>query len=208
MFPQIRGVNMGLKLAFIAGLLTAMGSLPTNAQAANLVQNPGFETGDFTDWTNVGNQGVFSNALFSQSGTFGVSFGQVGNDGTISQTLSTIAGTTYSISFWLNMKTGINNTPNDVNVSFGGTQVFSETNIPATGWTEFFAEGEASSNSTLLSFGLRQDFGFSGLDDISVTAPVASIPEPSTWAMMILGFFGIGFMAYRRKQNGPALHLA
>lgn len=29
--------------------------------------------------------------------------------------------------------------------------------------------------------------------------PVGSIPEPATWAMMILGFFGVGFMAYRRK---------
>jgi hypothetical protein len=30
---------------------------------------------------------------------------------------------------------------------------------------------------------------------------VAPVPEPSTWAMMILGFFGVGFMAYRRKQT-------
>lgn len=28
---------------------------------------------------------------------------------------------------------------------------------------------------------------------------VAAVPEPSTWAMMILGFLGVGFMAYRRK---------
>jgi len=28
---------------------------------------------------------------------------------------------------------------------------------------------------------------------------VAAVPEPSTWAMMILGFFGLGFMAYRKK---------
>ena len=28
------------------------------------------------------------------------------------------------------------------------------------------------------------------------------VPEPSTWAMMILGFAGIGFMAYRRKTRG------
>ena len=27
----------------------------------------------------------------------------------------------------------------------------------------------------------------------------AAVPEPSTWAMMILGFCGIGFVAYRRK---------
>jgi hypothetical protein len=35
---------------------------------------------------------------------------------------------------------------------------------------------------------------------------VSAVPEPSTWAMMILGFFGVGFMAYRRKA-GPALRL-
>jgi hypothetical protein len=27
------------------------------------------------------------------------------------------------------------------------------------------------------------------------------IPEPSTWAMMILGFAGVGFMAYRRRSQ-------
>ena len=39
-------------------------------------------------------------------------------------------------------------------------------------------------------------------------AITAAVPEPSTWAMMLLGFCGLGFMAYRRKQNGPALSLA
>jgi PEP-CTERM motif len=28
---------------------------------------------------------------------------------------------------------------------------------------------------------------------------VDAVPEPSTWAMMILGFCGLGFMAYRKK---------
>jgi len=28
-----------------------------------------------------------------------------------------------------------------------------------------------------------------------------AIPEPSTWAMMLLGFLGVGFMAYRRQGN-------
>jgi PEP-CTERM motif-containing protein len=36
---------------------------------------------------------------------------------------------------------------------------------------------------------------------------VAAVPEPSTWAMMILGFCGIGFMTYRRK-NQMALNAA
>jgi hypothetical protein len=31
------------------------------------------------------------------------------------------------------------------------------------------------------------------------TFTVSAVPEPSTWAMMILGFVGVGFMAYRRR---------
>jgi hypothetical protein len=30
---------------------------------------------------------------------------------------------------------------------------------------------------------------------------VAAVPEPSTWAMLIVGFAGVGFMAYRRKSK-------
>jgi hypothetical protein len=33
------------------------------------------------------------------------------------------------------------------------------------------------------------------------SATVAGTPEPSTWAMMILGFAGIGFMGYRRRNR-------
>jgi hypothetical protein len=35
-----------------------------------------------------------------------------------------------------------------------------------------------------------------------------AVPEPSTWAMMILGFFGVGFVAYRRRNQSTALHAA
>lgn len=37
------------------------------------------------------------------------------------------------------------------------------------------------------------------LDDVRLD--VSAVPEPSTWAMMILGFFGVGFMAYRRRNQ-------
>jgi hypothetical protein len=30
---------------------------------------------------------------------------------------------------------------------------------------------------------------------------ISSVPEPSTWAMILVGFLGLGFMAYRRKSN-------
>ena len=35
-----------------------------------------------------------------------------------------------------------------------------------------------------------------------------AVPELSTWAMLILGFGGVGFMAYRRRQNGSTLAAA
>jgi hypothetical protein len=36
--------------------------------------------------------------------------------------------------------------------------------------------------------------------DNVVVNEIAAVPEPSTWAMMILGFAGIGAMTYRRRK--------
>jgi len=41
----------------------------------------------------------------------------------------------------------------------------------------------------------------------SLNYSVSAVPEPSTWAMLILGFAGVGLMAYRRKSR-PALMVA
>jgi hypothetical protein len=55
---------------------------------------------------------------------------------------------------------------------------------------------------------------FGTFDSITWTNPAAenwygftvgvqsSVPEPSTWAMMILGFAAIGFFAHRRNKSG------
>jgi hypothetical protein len=56
----------------------------------------------------------------------------------------------------------------------------------------------------LLLAGVNSGNGFVTIDFISPIPPVSSVPEPSTWAMMLLGFAGVGFMAYRRKSK-PAL---
>jgi hypothetical protein len=37
--------------------------------------------------------------------------------------------------------------------------------------------------------------------DISISNSVSAVPEPSTWAMMIVGFLGVGFLAYRAKGD-------
>jgi hypothetical protein len=40
-------------------------------------------------------------------------------------------------------------------------------------------------------------------DGLSVAGenPIAGVPEPSTWAMLLIGFAGLGFMAYRRRNQ-------
>jgi len=39
--------------------------------------------------------------------------------------------------------------------------------------------------------------------DLAISLPLTSaIPEPSTWAMMVAGFVGLGFAAFRRSRKG------
>src|SRR4051794_31218171 len=84
------------------------------AARANLITNGGFETGDFTGWTqggNTDNTSVSSNAVDVHSGTFGARLGPVGPNGLLSQTLATVVGSTYTIEFWRSY--GAPGTPND-----------------------------------------------------------------------------------------------
>jgi hypothetical protein len=46
-------------------------------------------------------------------------------------------------------------------------------------------------------------FAWTGLYGYSPPSPlgVTAVPEPSTWAMLLIGFTGMGFMAYRRPKT-------
>lgn len=76
------------------------------------------------------------------------------------------------------------------------------------GFTFHATDGEVMLRLTLLVQGGEMlDFEHYRLE-LGVV-PVAAVPEPSTWAMMILGFAGVGFMAYRkRRDNNVSLRLA
>jgi PEP-CTERM motif len=39
----------------------------------------------------------------------------------------------------------------------------------------------------------------------NVTAPTPAVPEPSTWAMMLIGFAGLGYAGYRASPKSAAL---
>jgi len=97
----------------------------------------------------------------------------------------------------------------------GATAV--DTSVPANDGTNFGANYDAAFASPLFShaaFDLAP--GTYDITGSAVLAPFeggsgavelvanSAAPEASTWTMMILGFLGLGFMAYRRKLK-PAL---
>jgi hypothetical protein len=47
--------------------------------------------------------------------------------------------------------------------------------------------------------------GVDGAIVAGVTLSTAAIPEASTWAMMVIGFAGLGFAAYRGRKTLSAI---
>ena len=165
----------------IAIALVASGPLVS----ANLIVNPGFETGDFTGWTTTPAASGSAFAVVpanAHSGTYAVSFAATGTDlDAISQTFATTPGTRYNLSFWLE----IVNQNNEFRVTFGGVTVLDlidQGSFPGR-YREFTLTGLATGNSTTLEFAGRNPPDFSYLDDVSVTR-VASIPDSGSTAML------------------------
>jgi hypothetical protein len=96
--------------------------------------------------------------------------------------------------------------PGTIDVNITGT--FSFTGDQAT--IPILMSLSAGGQYGFADFGDTATFSFNALPDgVSYTSASGnflsgSVPEPSTWAMLLLGFAGIGFMAYRRKSK-PAL---
>jgi hypothetical protein len=59
----------------------------------------------------------------------------------------------------------------------------------------YFLYGDASQTNLILN-------GDTGIAEFGrIVAPLAPVPEPSTWAMLLIGFAGIGFAAYRHRSR-------
>ncbi len=150
--------------------------------AGELVQNGGFETGDFSDWTVVGSGSAYnfvddgsSSGITPHSGTYLAIFGEVGQLAYFSQVLPTSAGQSYLLSFWLYSLTYTGQTtPNDFLAQWNGNTLVNSTNLSAFGWTNLQFIVTATGPSTILQFGGQDDPAYLGLDDVTVE-PIPTI---------------------------------
>jgi hypothetical protein len=153
----------------------------------SLVQNGGFETGNWTGWTLsndgislVDNSGSISK-ISPHSGSYLAALGAGSSLGFLSQTLQTVAAQSYLLSLWLNNPGKFGNMPNEFSVSWNGNALFDQVNIPATtGWTNLQFIVTATSSNTVIQFGERDDPWYLGLDDVSLTPIPAAAFQTTT----------------------------
>jgi hypothetical protein len=130
----------------------------------------------------------------------------------ISQTFTLLPFVEQLVSFWVGNYIG-NGGPVSIKVTItdgtSNTLLLSETaKAPATNlvstWQEFtysYASQIPDGTSNTIVFAEIGGGGYyAGLDDISV----AAVPEPSTWALALLGFVGLGMVGMRRGRLTPA----
>jgi hypothetical protein len=139
----------------------------------NLVANCGFETSDFTSWIQSGDlsyTSVNQGSPYAHSGAYGGVFGPVGDLGFITQFLSTTAGQTYNLAFWLENTFA----PNHFQVIWDGNVVFDGTDLPDFLYSPMEFDGlVASGDSVELDFGFYNVPSFFYIDDI-VVVPAAA----------------------------------
>lgn len=183
----------------VALLMLATSMFASTAQ----VMNGGFETGDFTDWTQFGDTSF--NGVCSVStcpggyapyvGNYAAFFGPVGDTGGIYQDITTVPGQQYTISFYLALPEG--GTPNFFSVQFG-TGSLSLTDFPGTfDYGLFQFTDIATSTTTRLTFTFRDDPAYWFLDDVNVSTG-GTTPEPGTLVLFASGILGVAGIARRK----------
>jgi hypothetical protein len=169
-----------------------------------------------TGWTGTGDlvtQG-YAGSVSSGSGNQWFDLNPDVSAGTgISQVVHVIAGTAYDFSFLYNGGGGGTTTQIAYSISglLSGTVSTAALDVyHGSPWQKFdqlFTAG--ATNDVTLSF-LPNGYWSGGfIDNVSLSTQVTgAVPEPSTWAMMILGFAGVGFMANRRRNKTTMLRVA
>jgi hypothetical protein len=154
----------------MTGSITGQASVKvTQAQAGNLIVNPGFETGNFSGWSAAAapDGSYFGVGGNPHSGSRAAFFGAYYFErDDIYQNVPTVPGHTYRISYWVANQGGGNT---EIRSSWGGTVL--EDLFPANAFAyqqHTFTEA-ATSTSTQFRIGGYQVPALWFLDDVSVT---------------------------------------
>jgi hypothetical protein len=202
----LRSIPILLGAAMVLGA-----ALP--AAAEEFIANGGFEDGSTptgfgntvpNDWTpaaSYASEGFGFNQVVGSphSGAHSLQIGNFdGNPATISQAFTDQAGALYTVNFY-----GFAGSSSDpdafLTVSAGaGSLTFTE---PTSTYTlgAFTFVGSGSDTLTISAQTAHSEWF---VDDVSVTGPAAAtggVPEPASWAMMIVGFGMAGTLMRRRK---------
>ena len=127
---------------------------------------------------------------------------QIDNDATPAFASASVFGNQVSYDNISGIFGGVNET---ASVGFG-TFIFAELNIGTAnlGFTQFAGpdlfSGDPTTTSPIFNIGTFDLTSIVSGSSTLTISQVAAVPEPSTWAMMILGFAGIGAMTYRRRR--------
>ena len=194
---------------------------------ANLINDGSFELGTFvddgngtdsfnagpttiTDWVAVGRQVSWIRSpnpwgLSAQDGTHFLDLTGYASGapfGGVAQTITTVVGQPYDLSFYLGSYTQrFGGPPVSILAAAGSTShtfMVSTTSTSST-WTPFSMLFTATSANTTITLTGAAGVDYIGLDNVNVDLESA-VPEPETWTLMVLGL-GLLLGSIIRQRN-------